>query len=151
MAGQSLSLNLGPISLDAGAANSYWLGFVQGMNYTLKPEEKESEKKASDGGVDLSNCFASTYALLESLDVSIYNINTFAAESGTLKIFDVAILDPIHLLADSSVTFEQCEFANIYGQFMGLASLDYAQFADNIGREIGVLFTNMPEAFDAAD
>ena len=34
---------------------------------------------------------------------------------------------------------------------MGMASLDYAQFADNIGREISVLFTDMPEAFDVAD
>ena len=105
MAGQSLSINLGPISLDAGTANSYWLGFVQGMNYTLKPKGSEEEKSSTEG-VDLSNCFASTYALLESMDVSIYNINTFASEEGTLKIFDVAILDPIHLLADSSVAFE---------------------------------------------
>ena len=40
-AGQSLSINLGPITLDAGSANSYWLGFVQGMNYTMKPKEEQ--------------------------------------------------------------------------------------------------------------
>jgi len=41
LAGQTLSINLGPISLDAGSANSYWLGFVQGMNYTMKPKEEQ--------------------------------------------------------------------------------------------------------------
>jgi len=32
-----------------------------------------------------------------------------------------------------------------------MASLDYAQFADNLSREIAVLVTEMPEAFDLAD
>ena len=32
-----------------------------------------------------------------------------------------------------------------------MASLDYAAMADNFGREIGVLFSEMPEAFDVAD
>jgi len=63
----------------------------------------------------------------------------------------VAILDPIHLLADSSVAFEQCEFGNIYAQFTGMASLDWGALADNVSREATVLFTEMPEAFDIAD
>jgi len=96
-------VNLGPITLNAGESSAYWLGFVQGMNYSLKPKEEQGD---TSEGVDLSNCFASTYALIESFDTMAYNINTFRAESGTIKIFDVAILDPIHILADSSVSYE---------------------------------------------
>ena len=102
LAGQTLSINIGPLSINAGGDNSYWLGLVQGMNYSLKSEAEQD----ADDAVDLSNCFASTYALLESFDVSAYNINTFLDESGTIKIFDVGILDPIHLFADWTVVYE---------------------------------------------
>jgi len=54
----------------------------------------------------LTNCFASTYALLESFDVAAYNLDTFASEVGTLKMFDVAFLDPLHILADTTVSYE---------------------------------------------
>ena len=100
--GQTLSINIGPLILNAGGDNSYWLGFVQGMNYSLKSEKQQDEEDS----VDLSNCFASTYALLESFDVSVYNIGTFMADSGTIKMFDVGILDPIHLFADWTVVYE---------------------------------------------
>ena len=39
LAGQELSINLGPMTLNAGGGNAYWLGFVQGMNYSLKPDD----------------------------------------------------------------------------------------------------------------
>ena len=68
LAGETLSINLGPITIDAGGDNSYWLGFVQGMNYSMKSKEEQKSKEAEDG-LDLSNCFAATYALLESFDI----------------------------------------------------------------------------------
>ena len=59
-----------------------------------------------DSSVELSNCFASTFALLEDFDVLAYNVKTFAAETGTLKLFDVGVLDPIHILGDFTVEWE---------------------------------------------
>ena len=56
--------------------------------------------------VQLTNCFASSYALIEDFDTAAYNYKTFASEAGTLKIFDVAILDPIHILGDMTVEWE---------------------------------------------
>jgi hypothetical protein len=44
--------------------------------------------------------------LLESFDTAAYNIKTFADEVGSIKIFDVAFLDPIHILGDFTVNFE---------------------------------------------
>jgi len=110
----------------------------------------EAEVDAAET-IDLSNCFASTYALMESFDVAAYNLDTFTSEEGTIKIFDAAILDPIHILADWTVTYEQCEFGNIYSQFQGIAGLDWASLADNFSREVAVLFVEMPEAFDVMD
>lgn len=75
--GKSLSIQIGPITLDAGGDNAYWLGFVQGMNYSLKPEGEEEE--AGDE-VALTNCFAATYAYLESVDKLIYNFATINDE-----------------------------------------------------------------------
>lgn len=54
-------------------------------------------------------------------------------------------------MADYTVTYEQCEFGNIYSQFQGIAGLDWASLADNFSREVTVLFTEMPEAFDVMD
>jgi len=47
--GSSLTLNIGPLSIDAASKNAYWLGFVQGMNYKLNPDEEENN--AATGSV----------------------------------------------------------------------------------------------------
>ena len=93
------------LTLDAATRSAYWLGFVNGMQYEGLDRSGVTEVLPTDD-VQLTNCFASTYALLETFDTQWYNIRTFAAESGTLKIFDVLALDPIHIVGDCTVEWE---------------------------------------------
>ena len=88
--------------MDASTIAAYALGIVNGFQYKGLNRADEAGGLPIDG-TELTNCFASTYALIESFDTAAYNIKTFASESGTLKIFDVAILDPFHILADITV------------------------------------------------
>jgi len=43
--------------------------------------KKDLEEGVSNG-VELSNCFASTYALLESMDTLTYNLSTISESIG---------------------------------------------------------------------
>lgn len=91
-------------TLDASSGTASILGFVNGMQYAgLK---KESDIQLPGQAVELTNCFASTYSLIEDFDTLAYNISTFASESGTIKIFDVLALDPTHIAMDFSVEWE---------------------------------------------
>ena len=56
--------------------------------------------------VSLTNCFASTYALIEDFEVWSYNMKTFASETGTIKLFDTILLDPSHIFMDMTVEWE---------------------------------------------
>lgn len=95
--------------------------------------------------VELTNCFASTFALLEDFEVLGYNIDTFSAEPGTLKIFDVLAMDPAHILMDTTVEWEMCNGAGILAQFKNMFGGDYAAIADNLTRELMVIFIESPE------
>ena len=89
---------------DASTTSAMVLGFVQGMQYNgLGTSEKAILPVDT---VALTNCFASTVALVEDFDVAGYNINTFSSEPGTLKIFDVLAMDPAHILMDMTVEWE---------------------------------------------
>jgi len=95
--------------------------------------------------VALTNCFASTFALIEDFDIAGYNIQTFASEPGTIKIFDVLAMDPAHILMDLTVEWEMCDGAGILAQFKNMFSGDYAAIADNLTREIMVIMIESPE------
>lgn len=69
------------------------------MTYSLRSEDDQVEAQ-------LSNCFASTYALLESVDMLTYNFHTLTQELATVKWFDIAVLDQIHILGDTTVLYE---------------------------------------------
>lgn len=68
--GSVISVDLGVMTIDAGSDNAFWLGFTQGMNYSLKTDAAQTTE------VQLSNCFASAYGLLENIDVAAYNYQT---------------------------------------------------------------------------
>lgn len=72
-AGQTLSVDLGGgLVLDAATANAYFLGLVNGFNYDGLTSENEI--LTQDSKAELSNCFASTYALLGSAETAVWNI-----------------------------------------------------------------------------
>lgn len=97
------SVQINSLVIDATSRSAYWLGFVQGMQYA-------GLNRASDvlpgDNVELSNCFAVTYALLEDFKTQAYNINTFASTAGTIKLFDTLVYDPSIIIMDTTVEWE---------------------------------------------
>ena len=103
--GSSISVTLLPgLTIDAATGSAYVLGFVNGLQY--EGLAKEDSPVLPVDTVALTNCFASTFALIEDFDIAGYNIQTFASEPGTLKIFDVLAMDPTHILMDLTVEWE---------------------------------------------
>lgn len=103
--GSSISVTVAPgQTIDASTTSAYVLGFVTGLQY--EGLAREDSPILPSETVALSNCFASTFALIEDFEVSAYNINTFSSEPGTLKIFDVLAMDPAHIAMDLSVEWE---------------------------------------------
>jgi len=133
------------LTIDATLASSLILGFSNGLTYTGLQSDNDTGVVIPNQSVPLTNCFASTYALLNDFDTLFYNVSTFASIPGTIKIFDVAVLDPSHIMMDFSVEYEMCEVAAIYGQFKDMAGADYAAIADNVSREILVIMIESPE------
>ena len=137
--GSQINVTVAPgLTIDASSYMAYWLGFVDGMKYTgLDRPGDESLLATSD--IVLTNCFASMYSLLTTIDTAGYNIKTFNSIPGTIKIFDVAVLDPINILADSAVNYEMCEIPLYIDQFKNMASLDYASISDNLTRDLNTV------------
>ena len=105
----------------------------------------------TDDGAQLSNCFASTYSQLESIDQIVYDWETILAVDGTFKGLDVFLNDPVKILADNVVTYEMCDFGTIIDQIKLMASLDWSSLADNVVRETMVLAIDLPESLDLMD
>ena len=143
--GSSISKTIVPgLTIDATGSSAFWLGFVRGMQYNGLDREAASNLPGSE--TPLTNCFASMYSFLTSLDIAGYNLSTINSEPGTFKGFDVLVLDPTHIVADFAVNYEMCELGLILDQFAGMASLDYAAIGDNLTRYLGVLLIESPEA-----
>lgn len=146
--GSNISVTVRPgLTIDAATKAAFWLGFVNGMQYEGLNRDSAEELLPTED-VQLTNCFASTYALIESFDTAMYNIKTFSSVTGTLKIFDVLALDPIHIVGDLTVEWEMCQVATIVDQFKGMASLDYASMSNTLTRELLVIALESPEAFE---
>ena len=95
----------------------------------------------------LSNCFATTYALMDRFDEFGHHWNTLTSEPGTFKGFDILVIDPAHISADFTVCYEMCEFNGIIDQAKQMASLDWASVADNASRQLLVIVVDMPDGF----
>ena len=107
--GSSMSTTIRPgLTIDATTGSAFVLGFAKGMQY--KGLDRDSVSDIAGSGTPLTNCFASTYALITSFDIAAYNMKTINSEPGTFKGFDVLVIDPTHILADIAVNFEMCEF-----------------------------------------
>ena len=145
--GSSISRTIVPgLTIDATGASAFWLGFTRGMQYNGLDREAASNLPGSE--TPLTNCFASMYSFLTSVDIAGYNWQTLNTVPGTFKGFDVLVLDPTHIIADFAVNYEMCELGLILDQFAGMASLDYAAIGDNTTRYLGVILYESPEARD---
>lgn len=142
-AGSGASTQIGSLVIDATSKSAYWLGFVKGMQYSgLDRGDLEG------ANVELTNCFATTYALMEDFQTQAYNLQTFASEAGTIKLFDTLIMDPGHIFMDFTVEWEMCNLSAIFGQFKSMAGGDMASIANNATRELMVIAFESPEAFE---
>ena len=109
--GSSMYLTLipGELTIDVSSINAYFLGLVNGMQYEGLARENNYELPFKT--VELTNCFASTYALIEDFHVLGCNIATFSSVPGTIKIFDVLVMDPVHIFMDMTVEWQMCNAA----------------------------------------
>ena len=92
------------LTIDAATTSAFFLGLINGLQYEGLGTSEDAILPVDT--VALTNCFASSYALVEDFDIAGYNISTFSAEPGTLKIFDVLAMDPAHILMDMTVEWE---------------------------------------------
>jgi len=100
------------------------------MQYTGLDKDDRGSTILPFETVSLTNCFASTYAVIEDFETWFYNMKTFVSETGTIKLFDTVLMDPGHILMDMTVEWEMCEFAGILGQFKSAFGGDPAAIAD---------------------
>jgi len=135
MMGQEINKTITPtMTIDATGTSAFWLGFTKGMQYNGL--DRGTVDNLPGSSTPLTNCFASMYSLITSFDTFGYNLSTINSEAGSFKGFDVLIIDPIHILADTGVNYEMCEIGGILDQAKGMLGLDYAAIGDNLTREL---------------
>ena len=76
---------------------------------------KKGKNEASLPGnnVLLTNCFAATYAFMQSIESQLVTLGDLSPEEGSFKGFDALIRDPIRSTADLTVGYEMCEYGKI--------------------------------------
>ena len=140
---QAISTQIAPgVTIDATNAIAYWLGFSKGMNYVGLEREDGSPQSFPP----LSNCFASTFALMEQYDLMGYHLASRGVEEGTNVLFDLLVLDPTLILSNTVVAYEMCELDTILEQSKQMAGADWASVADNASRQLLVIGYESPEA-----
>ena len=111
---QTISRTIMPgLTIDASTESAFWLGFAKGMQYEGLSKDDEADNLPG-AQVLLTNCFASTYAFMTTLDVAAFNRKHISGlEEGSNKYMDVLLLDPVHILTDTVVNYEMCEVGMI--------------------------------------
>ena len=144
MMGQEISKTITEgLTIDATGTSAFWLGFTKGMQYNGL--DRGTVDNLPGSSTPLTNCFASMYSLITSFDTFGYNLSTINSEPGSFKGFDVLVIDPTHIIADTAVNYEMCEIGGILDQVKGMAGLDYAAIGDNLTRELLVLAVEQPK------
>ena len=130
------------LTIDGTSAMAFWLGWAKGMQYDGLESE---DSTAPNQDIVVSDCFASTYALMTDIESFSYNRKR-ASKKGEFKGFSTWVKDPIHIFNNFVVNYEMCQLDSILTQAKQMAGMDYAAIADNATREFLVLTTEMPEA-----
>lgn len=101
--GSQLNIKLGDRIFDATTKASAFLGFAKGMQYS---DMTRAIGSLPIEDAQLTNCFASSYAFIQTLDIAAFNIKNIFPSSGTFKGFDVIFSDPITIFGDAMVNYE---------------------------------------------
>ena len=104
IAGEPMTVNIGNLSLDATSAKAYWLGFVKGMQYAGL--EKSDVANEFYEKIELSACFTTTYALLEVLEQTAYDISTMFDSLHEIKLVKVLLHDSFKVIGDLTVNYQ---------------------------------------------
>lgn len=95
----------GAAAIDATLNSAFWLGFTNGFTYKGL-ENDATNPVLPEASVDLTNCFAASWALQDDFNTIRHNVATFTESPGTAKWFDVVLMDPGHITLDYSVLYE---------------------------------------------
>lgn len=119
-------------TIDATNATAQVLGFINGLQYRGLEREVEIFQNTQ---VELTNCFAATYGMIESIEEIMYTLQTMNTSPGTFKWFDLMLMDPAHILMDFTVQWQMCDLDLILHQFKLMAGFDYGAIMDQVTRE----------------
>ena len=106
----------------------------------------ERSDKGGDKPPPLSNCFASTFALMEQYDLMGFHLATRGEIPGTNRTFDLLVTDPMLIASNTVVAYEMCELDTMLEQSKQMAGADWASVADTATRQLLVIGYESPEA-----
>ena len=114
--GSSISETLfSGLTIDATNATAQVLGFVNGLQYTGLTRDIGIDFTTTH--IELTNCFAATFAIIEDIEIAMYNLQTVLDHPGSFLWFDVVAADPLRILMDMTVEWEMCDMALLMHQF----------------------------------
>ena len=102
--GSQLNVQIGNNIFDASTLAASFLGFAKGLQYKGLATQFSGNLPIDDA--QLTNCFASSYALIKTIDIAAFNWKNLFPSAGSFKGFDVLISDPMSVFADSMVNYE---------------------------------------------
>lgn len=103
--GEEQSVKIGGgLEIKSTDFKAYWLGFVKGMQYAgLSKSDVAAEFTER---LELSACFSTTYALLEVVEQTAYDIQTMFDSLHEIKIVKVLLHDSMKLMGDITVNYQ---------------------------------------------
>ena len=99
----------------------------------------------------ITNCFASSYNIVEATDNLAYDFNNLGSYSGEFRWFNTFIADPAKYTADLSVLLEMCDFYTLTNKVMNVASLDYSNMAELGTNAVVFSVTDLPSLMSEFD
>ena len=108
------------IVFDADTTLAMIYGLTSGMQYTSVTKVDQP----------MANCFFASSNVVDDIENIGFTWNTLDTDAGTYKWFDTFIYGPFHLLGDTSVVFEHCQFDQYLDKITDIVSADWGLVAE---------------------
>ena len=133
---------VGGIMLNMETATAFAYGLIDGLQYSGL-----NELEANEGELVESNCFYSTYGLLDSVDLLVYDVETIVDPYGELKWMNMIMYNPMHIMNNGLVEYEMCEMYTQMERLVNIFSLDWALIAQFLSNDLVYVLTEGMLAF----
>jgi len=108
-------------AINADSASAWFYGTANGLQY------KGMAAGARDSIEDSiqSDCFYAVYGMVDTVDLQMHDFSNIMAD-GSFNWFNVAGYNPLHIMGDSSVSYQYCGGNNQLTNLTSTFSADYA-------------------------